>query len=112
MKLFPFKVLFRSCLLKPSVWDPLTWSALKDGVSPGGKDTNKSVVQTFFFFFTNYLCICISFLAVLGARRCAGLLLIAALGASLSLVAVRRLLIALASLAAEQRIEGTWAPRL
>ena len=50
MKLFPFKVLFRSCLLKPSIWDPLTWSALKDGVSPGGKDTNKSVVQTFFFF--------------------------------------------------------------
>ena len=49
----------------------------------GGKDTNKSVVQTFFFFFTNYLCICISFLAVLGVRRCAGLSLIAARGASL-----------------------------
>ena len=82
MKLFPFKVLFRSCLLKPSVWDSLTWSALKDGVSPGGKDTNKSVVQTYFCF-TIYLCICISFLAVLGVRRCAGLSLIAARGASL-----------------------------
>ena len=80
MKLFPFKVLFRSCLLKPSVWDSLTWSALKDGV---GEKTPISLLCRLFFFFTNYLCICISFLAVLGVRRCAGLSLIAARGASL-----------------------------
>ena len=28
----------------------MTWPALKDGVTAGGKGTNKSVVQTFFFY--------------------------------------------------------------
>ena len=78
----------------------MTWPALKDGVTAGGKGTNKSVVQT--FFFTNYLCICILFLAVLGVAA-RGLSLIAACG-GFSLSAVCRLLIAVASLVTEHRL--------
>ena len=107
MKLFPFKVLFRSCLLKPSVWDSLTWSALKDGVSPGGKDTNKSVVQTFFFFYKLFMYLYFIF----GCAGCASLrgAFADCCSGGFTLVAVRRLLFALASLVAEQRIEGTRA---
>ena len=83
----------------------MTWPALKDGVTVGGKGTNKSVVQTFFFFFTNYLCICILFLAVLGVAA-RGLSLTAAHG-GFSLIAACRLLIAVACLVTEHRLYGT-----
>ena len=104
MKLFPFKVLFRSCLLKPSVWDSLTWSALKDGV---GEKTPISLLCRLFFFYKLFMYLYFIF----GCAGCASLrgAFADCCSGGFTLVAVRRLLIALASLVAEQRIEGTRA---
>ena len=49
------------------------------------------------------------FLSVLGLRCCGAFLVVAGVGGSVSLVVVGRLLIAVASLVAEQGLWGMWA---